>query len=62
MVSWNSSGGRARGKVKRIIRSGSYDVPGTDVTINATEDNPAVVIELESGQIVAHRMDTLRAS
>ena len=61
-VSWNSSGGRASGKVKRIIRSGSYDVPGTDVTINATEDNPAVVIELESGQIVAHRMDTLRAS
>jgi len=61
-VSWNSSGGRASGKVKRIIRSGSYDVPGTDVTINATEENPAVVIELESGQLVAHRMDTLRAS
>lgn len=61
MVSWNSSGGRASGKVKRVIRSGSYNVPGTDVTINASEDNPAVVIELESGQIVAHRMSTLRA-
>jgi hypothetical protein len=61
-VSWNSSGGTASGKVKRVIRSGSYDVPGTDVTINATEDNPAVVIELESGQLVAHRMNSLRAS
>ena len=61
-VSWNSSGGRASGKVKRIITSGSYKVPGTSVTINATAEDPAVVIELESGQIVAHRRSTLRAS
>jgi len=67
MVSWNSSGGRARGKVKRIIRSGSYDVPGTDVTINGTEEDPAVVITLyrddeATDTTVAHRMSTLRAS
>lgn len=66
MVSWNSSGGRARGKVKRIIRSGSYNVPGTDVTINGTEEDPAVVITLYRGgdatdTTVAHRMSTLRA-
>jgi hypothetical protein len=66
MVSWNSSGGRAQGKVTRIIRNGSYDVPGTDVTINGTEDNPAVVIRLyrdgEATDVtVAHRMSTLRA-
>jgi len=61
-VSWNSSGGRASGKVKRIITSGSYNVPGTSVTINASEEDPAVVIELESGQLVAHRRSTLRAS
>jgi len=67
MVSWNSSGGRATGKVKRIITSGSYDVPGTDVTINASEENPAVVITLyrdgeATDTIVAHRMSTLRAA
>jgi hypothetical protein len=67
MVSWNSSGGRARGKVERIIRSGSYNVPDTDVTINATEDNPAVVIRLyrndePTDTVVAHRMSSLRAS
>jgi len=66
MVSWNSSGGRAQGKVTRIIRNGSYDVPGTDVTINGTEDNPAVVIRLyrdgEATDVtVAHRMSTLRS-
>ena len=67
MVSWNSSGGTARGKVKRVIRSGSYDVPGTDITINATEEDPAVVITLyrdgdATDTTVAHRMSTLRAS
>ena len=67
MVSWNSSGGTARGKVRRVIRSGSYDVPGTDITINATEENPAVVITLyrdgeATDTTVAHRMSTLRAS
>ena len=67
MVSWNSSGGSATGKVKRIISSGSYNVPGTDVTINGTEEDPAVVIALyrdgkETDTTVAHRRSTLRAS
>jgi hypothetical protein len=67
MVSWNSSGGTARGKVKRIITSGSYKVPGTDVTINGTPENPAVVITLyRNGEptdtTVAHRRSSLRAS
>lgn len=66
MVSWNSSGGRAEGKVKRILRSGSYNVPNSDFTITGTEENPAVVIELytdgkPSGRMVGHRMNTLSA-
>jgi len=67
MVSWNSSGGTARGKVKRIITSGSYNVPGSDFTINGTPDNPAVVITLyrdgkPTDTTVAHRRSSLRAS
>lgn len=67
MVSWNSSGGTARGKVKRIITSGSYNVPGTDVTVNGSQEDPAVVITLyrddkPTDTIVAHRRSTLRAS
>jgi hypothetical protein len=66
MVSWNSSGGRATGKVKRIITSGSYNVPDSDFVIDATEDNPAVVITLyrdgkPTDTTVAHRRSTLRA-
>jgi hypothetical protein len=67
MVSWNSSGGRARGKVKRIITNGSYNVPGSDFTITGTPDNPAVVITLyrdgkPTDTTVAHRRSSLRAS
>jgi hypothetical protein len=67
MVSWNSSGGRARGKVTRIIRSGSYNVPGTEVTLNASEDDPVAVIRLyrdgePTDTIVAHKLKTLRNS
>ena len=64
MVSWNSSGGRAKGKVKRIIRDGSYNVPGTDVTVTGTKDDPAAVITLyrdgdATDTIVAHKLSTL---
>ena len=67
MGSWNSSGGRATGKITRIIRNGSYNVPGTDVTINGTPDNPAAVITLyrdgkPTDTIVSHRMNTLRSA
>ena len=67
MVSWNSSGGSATGKVTRIIRNGAYNVPNSDFTITGTPDNPAVVIEIyrddkPTGRMVGHRMDTLRAS
>jgi hypothetical protein len=66
MVSWNSSGGRAQGKVKRIITSGSYNVPDSDFVIDGTEDNPAVVITLyrngkPTDTTVAHRRSSLRA-
>lgn len=67
MVSWGSSGGTARGKVKRVVRNGSYNVPDSDFTISGTPDNPAVVIEVyrddkPTGRMVGHRMDTLRAA
>jgi hypothetical protein len=67
MVSWNSSGGTARGKIIRIIRNGSYSPPGTDVTITGTEDEPAAVIRLyrdgkPTDTMVGHKLKTLRAA
>lgn len=65
MVSWNSSGGRATGKVTRIIRNGKYNVPGSDFTITGTPEDPAVVIRVyRNGEptdtVVGHKMKTLR--
>jgi hypothetical protein len=64
MVSWNSSGGRARGKVIRIIRDGRYNVPGTEVTVTGTKEEPAAVIRLyrdgePTDTIVAHKIKSL---
>lgn len=66
MVSWNSSGGRAEGKVKRIVRNGEIKVPNSSVTINGTPDNPAVLITVyrdnkPTDVVVAHRMNSLTA-
>jgi hypothetical protein len=64
MVSWNSSGGRAEGKVIRIVRNGKYNVPNSSFTITGTPEDPAVAIRLyrdgkETDTIVGHKMKTL---
>ncbi len=66
MVSWNSSGGRAEGKITRIIRNGRYNVPNTSVTVTGTPEDPAAVIRLyrdgkPTDTIVAHKLSTLRS-
>lgn len=43
---WRSSGGMARGKVERIMREGVLDVPDSDFTIRAEEDDPAVLLRI----------------
>lgn len=68
-VSWNSSGGRARGKITRVITSGSAPVPGSSFTITGSEDDPGALIRVyrpdDSGKykptdtIVGHKMSTL---
>jgi len=67
-VSWDSSGGEAYGKIERIERDGSIDVPDSEFTINGDADDPAALIEVyregedgyeASGQMVGHRFSTL---
>lgn len=67
MVSWNSSGGTARGKVVRVVRSGKLSVPKTNFEIDSQEDDPAVLIQLyrdgnPTDTQVGHKMSTLRKS
>ena len=43
-VSWDSSGGRARGRVDHVMTDGNLDVPGTDFAVAASEEDPAALI------------------
>ena len=63
-VSWNSSGGRAKGKIIKIERDGKINVPDSDFVITGTPDNPAALIQVyRSGEPtdteVGHRFSTL---
>lgn len=68
-VEWNSSGGKARGRIDDIETDGRIEVPGTDVVIQGTEENPAASItvyqeddegEYEASDVtVAHRFSAL---
>lgn len=64
-VSWNSSGGTARGKITKIKKDGSIDVPDSSFAVKGTADNPAVLIRVydEDGptdRLVGHRAETLK--
>lgn len=68
-VEWDSSGGMARGRIDRIVTEGSIDVPGSSVTINASEEDPAALITVyqesddgwEASDVkVGHRVSTLK--
>ncbi len=63
-VSWNSSGGRARGKIIKIQRDGTINVPDSDFVITGTSDDPAALIQVyRSGEPtdteVGHKFSTL---
>lgn len=65
MVSWQSSGGNAQGKVVRVVSNGKVNVPDSSFTITGTEDDPAVLIQLyrdgkPTDTKVGHKMSTLK--
>jgi plastocyanin len=65
MVSWNSSGGRATGKVVRIVREGKINVPDSSFSIEGTEYDPAALIQFyrdgkPTETKVGHKVSTLK--
>lgn len=63
-VRWNSSGGSAEGRIQRIATEGSLDVPGTDFSVDADEDDPAALIRVytdgeETDVVVGHKFSAL---
>jgi hypothetical protein len=67
MVSWNSSGGTAQGKIEHVMRDGVLGIPKSKFSIRATKENPAVLIRIyrdgkPTETLVGHKMSTLRSS
>lgn len=63
-VEWNSSGGMARGEIERIIREGTLEIPDSEFSIDATEEDPAALIRIyrdgeSTDTLVGHRFSTL---
>ena len=64
MVQWNSSGGKAKGKIEHVMTEGTLGVPGTEFSINATAENPAALIRIyrddePTETLVGHKASTL---
>lgn len=45
-VFWRASGGRAFGKIEKIVRDGEINVPNSSFTITGTPDDPAALIRI----------------
>lgn len=67
-VSWNSSGGTARGRIERIEVDGTINVPDSSFSITGTTDEPAALISVwrqdkdgwsMTERLVGHKLDTL---
>ena len=67
-VRWDSSGGTARGRIEHVMREGTLGVPGTEFSIEASEEDPAALIriyeEYDQGWrptevLVGHKFSTL---
>lgn len=62
-VSWESSGGRASGIIREIVREGS--VPNIPVKVTGSKEEPAARIEITddegkpTGQMVGHKLSTV---
>ena len=69
-VSWNSSGGRARGMIEKIERNGTIDIPDSSFTVDGTSEDPAALIciyrpapsgggYVKTDKMVGHKFSTL---
>ena len=67
-VSWNSSGGTARGKITKIITNGTELIPNSSFKITGTPEDPGALIRVyakdgdgykPTDTIVGHKVKTL---
>lgn len=67
LVTWNHRGGSATGKIVKIVRTGKLKVPNSSLTLSATVEEPAALIQLIKGGeltriMVGHKLSTLTST
>lgn len=67
LVTWNHRGGSATGKIVKIVRTGKLKVPNSSLTLSASVEEPAVLIQLIKGGeltkiMVGHKLSTLTST
>lgn len=67
LVTWNHRGGSATGKIVKIVRTGKLKVPNSSLTLSATAEEPAALIQLIKGGVltkimVGHKLSTLTST
>lgn len=63
-VQWNSSGGKAKGRIEHIMREGVLGIPDSNFSIEASKEDPAALIRIyrdnkETDTLVGHKFSTL---
>lgn len=63
-VEWNSSGGKAKGRIEHIMREGLLGAPDSSFSIEASKEDPAALIRIyrndkETDTLVGHKFSTL---
>ena len=65
IVTWHHRGGRATGKIIKIIKKGKLKIPNSTVTLQAEYDRPIALLRLiKNDQVtnifVGHRISALK--
>lgn len=66
-VTWSHRGGRATGKIVKIVRTGKLKIPNSSLSIKASAEEPAALIQLiKDGELtkimVGHKVSVLTSS
>ena len=67
LVTWNHRGGSATGKIVKVIRSGKLKIPKSSLSIIASAEEPAALIQLiKNGELtkimVGHKLSALTST
>lgn len=67
LVTWSHRGGSATGKIVKVVRTGKLKIPNSSLTLLASAEEPAALIQLiKNGELtkimVGHKLSVLTST